>query len=88
MTRSFVTLAADTGITLAAVLRRHWQLSWTQAKQLVASGQVRVGGVPCRDGVKRLRAGLTISVGPAPSEKKPPPRRPRGERRPPEFCGV
>jgi 23S rRNA pseudouridine1911/1915/1917 synthase len=52
------------GQTIAAVLRRFYPLTWTQARQWIAERRVRIDGLVCTDAARRLRAGQVLVVTP------------------------
>lgn len=87
----------DNGHTLAAVLKAHLGLSWSQAKRVIDRRHVRVGGQIVADAAFRVKAGKRITVAegvldipnaklPAkkPAAKKPAPPKPPTERKKPD----
>lgn len=52
----------DNGQTLAAVLKAHLGLSWTQAKRVIDRRHVRVGGQIVADAAYRVKTGKRITV--------------------------
>ncbi len=58
--KPFVVAPGDGGKTLAAVLKARLGLTWTQARELIASKRVRVGGQTCPDAVRRLKVGQRV----------------------------
>ncbi len=69
---SFESGAEDAGKTLAAFLRTKLpDLSWNRARELCATGRVRVGGDECLDAHVRLRAGQRIDVDPGGRKRTP-----------------
>jgi 23S rRNA pseudouridine1911/1915/1917 synthase len=74
----FLVERRENGKTVADVLRRRYQLSWSQAKRLVEKGHVRVAGQLTRAPEQRVKTGnrMWISAGaiekpPADAEGKP-----------------
>jgi 23S rRNA pseudouridine1911/1915/1917 synthase len=59
---TFVVTHRETGNTLAAVLRTHLRLSWSEARRLVREGKVRLGGRPCLDPAQRVKKGQRLDV--------------------------
>lgn len=53
----------ESGQTLAAFLKHRLGISWTQARQWIADGRVRLGGRVCREAVRPVRRGEQIVVG-------------------------
>ena len=76
--QAFTVSREEAGQTVTAVLRSHLGLSWSQARRLVGDRQVRLGGAPCLDPTRRVRAGQRLEVGPpgahAPERREPSPR--------------
>jgi 23S rRNA pseudouridine1911/1915/1917 synthase len=60
--RTFHVSRAEAGQPLAALLRTRLQISWSQARQLVCSGNVRVGTAVCRRVTTCVRAGQSLHV--------------------------
>lgn len=54
----------QSGETLAAVVRRAAELPWSKAKDLCASGRVRVDGERVTDPVFRVEVGVVVSIDP------------------------
>jgi 23S rRNA pseudouridine1911/1915/1917 synthase len=59
---TFMVTRAETGNTVAAVLRTHLRLSWSQAQRLVREGKIRLGGRPCLDPAQRVKNGQRLDV--------------------------
>ena len=53
----FLAERSDNGKTVAGVLRRRFQLTWSHAKRLVENGHVRVAGQLTRAPEQRVRTG-------------------------------
>jgi len=69
---SFECGAEDAGKTLAAFLRgKLAELSWSRARELCATGRVRVGGDECLDAHVRLKAGQSVEVDPGGRKRTP-----------------
>lgn len=63
MTPRIITVTpADSGQTLASLLRRRLRLSARQVQDLLRSGAVRLAGAICRDPDRRVRPGQQIHV--------------------------
>jgi 23S rRNA pseudouridine1911/1915/1917 synthase len=60
--RSFVVARSEARQTVAALLHARLAVSWAEARRLVASGRVRLGGAPCRDANRRAAAGQRVEV--------------------------
>jgi 23S rRNA pseudouridine1911/1915/1917 synthase len=58
----FVVDRREAGQTLAAVLKKRFSLSWSQAKRLVENGHVRVGQQVETDVARRLKVGKRIQL--------------------------
>ena len=58
----FVVDRREAGQTLAAVLKRRFGLSWSQAKRLVERGHVRVGQQVETDVARRLKVGKRVQL--------------------------
>ncbi len=58
----FVVDRKEAGQTLAAVLKRKFSLSWSQAKRLVEGRHIRVSGQIETDVVRRLKLGKRVSI--------------------------
>ena len=58
----FVVDRREAGQTLAAVLKKRFGLSWSQAKRLVENGHVRVGQQVAIDVARRLKVGKRIQL--------------------------
>jgi 23S rRNA pseudouridine1911/1915/1917 synthase len=67
--------ADEAGKTLAALVRDRRGLSWAQAKKLITSGKLFVGGARVLDPAARVEAGAAIEV----RERAPRPRAPGSE---------
>ncbi len=61
-TSLFVLEEADQGLTIAAVLRKRLQISWSEAKNLCETGKVFVGKDRILDPAKRLKVGGVVEV--------------------------
>ena len=61
----------DSGQTLAAVLKERLGITWSQARRVVESRNVRVSGQIVADSTFRVKAGKRISVPPGVVEAKP-----------------
>ncbi len=65
--------------TLAAILHKHLEFSWEQARRIIRQRQVKVNRSPCTDPSRRIAAGAAIEVHGAspidpknaPTERKP-----------------
>ncbi|MFL5331287.1 MAG: RluA family pseudouridine synthase [Gemmataceae bacterium] len=64
------------GQTLAAVLRRRLQLTWSQTTKLIEEKKVKLAGQICGDAARRVLPGQRIEVV-APKPKKKPPAAPK-----------
>src|SRR5262245_56327197 len=65
------------GQTLAALLKKHLDVSWSQSRKLIEQRRVRVNGQVCPDAVRRLKAGNRVDIQlEAPTKKRPPPPKP------------
>ncbi|GAB4197034.1 MAG: RluA family pseudouridine synthase [Sandaracinaceae bacterium] len=63
---TLLTGVGDAGKTLAAFLREHMpDLSWSKARELCATGRVRLDDDECLDAHVRLRAGQSVIVDPS-----------------------
>jgi 23S rRNA pseudouridine1911/1915/1917 synthase len=62
VSKVFVITPAESGRTLAAVVKARAGLSWSQARRLVESRRVRLAGQTCGDPVRRVRAGERVEV--------------------------
>jgi 23S rRNA pseudouridine1911/1915/1917 synthase len=62
VSRTITVTQREAGQTVAAVLRAHLRLSWSDARRLVETGQVRLGGAPCPDSARRVRSGQRLQV--------------------------
>jgi 23S rRNA pseudouridine1911/1915/1917 synthase len=60
--RSFVVARKEARQTLAALLHAHLAVPWAEARRLVQSGRVHLGGVPCRDANRRPAPGQHVEV--------------------------
>ena len=58
----FVVDRREAGQTLAAVLKKRFGLSWSQAKRLVEGGHVRVGQQVETDVARRLKVGKRVQL--------------------------
>jgi 23S rRNA pseudouridine1911/1915/1917 synthase len=74
--QSLLITRAESGQTVAAVLHHRLKVSWSEARKLIASGRVLVGGARCGDDTRRVSAGQRIEVQegrtPASGGRKPP----------------
>ncbi len=69
--RETVVGEAQAGATVAAVVRELFDIPWSKARALCASGRVRVDGTPITDGAARVALGAQVEVDPtAPKRKK------------------
>jgi 23S rRNA pseudouridine1911/1915/1917 synthase len=66
----FVVDRRETGQTLAAVLKKRFGLSWSQAKRLVERRHVRVGGQVETDVARRLKPGRKVQLDTGTVEQK------------------
>jgi 23S rRNA pseudouridine1911/1915/1917 synthase len=60
--RSFVVTRSEARQTVAALLHARLAVSWAEARRLVQSGRVRLGGAPCRDANRRAAPGQRVEV--------------------------
>lgn len=67
---SFVVDRREAGQTLAAVLKRRFGLSWSQAKRLVERRHVRIGQQIETDVARRLKPGKTVQLDAGTIEQK------------------
>lgn len=58
----FIVDRKEAGQTLAAVLKKHYSLSWAQAKRLIEGRHVRINNQIEPDVARRVKPGKTISV--------------------------
>ncbi len=72
-TRQFTVTAGEAGQTLLAVLRGRLPLRWSVLRRLVRERQVQLGGTPCTEVSRQVRAGQRIEVQ-VPREAEPAPR--------------
>src|SRR5262245_11445247 len=94
-TQTFTVARAESGQTIAAVLRSRLHLSWSQARRLVEQGRVRLGGAPCPDPARRVTPGQRLEVrdtpargrADTPAPRKRPRRPPRQAPAPPPPAG-
>jgi 23S rRNA pseudouridine1911/1915/1917 synthase len=70
--RTIVVTREEAGQPVAALLKRHLRLSWSQARRLVEQNRVRQGPRLCRDAQGRVRAGQKLRVR---LDDKPPPKK-------------
>jgi 23S rRNA pseudouridine1911/1915/1917 synthase len=75
MAVTFTLTAADNGQTLAAVVRARLNVSWTEARAVIARREVRLNQAVVVDAVQRVRAGQQLAIGPPPSQRSRPPTR-------------
>jgi 23S rRNA pseudouridine1911/1915/1917 synthase len=59
---SFTIGRDEHGETLAAVVRGRLHLTWTKAKELVASRRVKLAGQTCADLAKRVKTGQRVDI--------------------------
>src|SRR5262245_21903514 len=50
------------GQTLAALLKKHLDVSWSQSRKLIEQRRVRVNGQVCPDPVRRLKTGNRVDI--------------------------
>jgi 23S rRNA pseudouridine1911/1915/1917 synthase len=76
-TRTIVVSRDETGRSVAALLKAHLHVSWSQARRLVQQKRVRQGPALCRDSNSRVRAGqkLRVHLDDKPSSIAPQPRK-------------
>lgn len=67
---SFVVEARESGKTLAAVLKKRFGLTWSQAKRLVEQRHVRIGPHVETDVARRLKPGKRVLLDPGTIEKR------------------
>src|SRR5262245_54470097 len=60
--RVFLVSRAESGRTVAAVLRAHLPLPWSAVRRLIEAGLVRVGGAVCRNAARRVKPGQRLAV--------------------------
>jgi len=60
----FVITRAESGRTVADLLRRRLRLSWSQARHLVQGSRVRLAGSPCANPASRVKPGQRLEVFP------------------------
>jgi 23S rRNA pseudouridine1911/1915/1917 synthase len=66
----FPVTAEETGLTLAALLRRRLPgQSWNQVRRLIETRRVRIGGELCLDPARRLKEGQLVELLPRPLAK-------------------
>jgi 23S rRNA pseudouridine1911/1915/1917 synthase len=53
---------SESGRTIGEVLRASLGLTWAQARQLIGSGRVQLGKLPCRDPAARVRSGQRLVI--------------------------
>jgi 23S rRNA pseudouridine1911/1915/1917 synthase len=73
--RTIVVSAAESGQTLAAVLRGHLGLSWSGVRRLVHGQRIWIDETACRDAGQRMKSGQLISIRPPASEQHSEPSR-------------
>jgi 23S rRNA pseudouridine1911/1915/1917 synthase len=59
---SFTISRGESARTVADVLRRRLQLSWSQARRLIESRRVRLAGQVCADPARRVKVGQRLEV--------------------------
>ena len=67
----FLAERSDNGKTVADVLRRRFQLTWSHAKRLVENGHVRVAGQLTRAPEQRVRTGNRMWIAAGAIENPP-----------------
>jgi 23S rRNA pseudouridine1911/1915/1917 synthase len=60
----------EAGQTLAVLLRKRLHCAWSDIVRLLKTGQVRLGGTPCRDPKQRLRPGQRLEIAAAGQRKE------------------
>ncbi len=60
---SFIVSPPERGQTLAAVLKKRLDQSWSQVRRLIEQRQVRINGQVCVDATRRLQTGQEIDIG-------------------------
>ena len=60
----FVITRAESGRTVADLLRQRLRLSWSQARRLVQDRRVRLTGSVCLDAACRVKSGQRLEVQP------------------------
>src|SRR5262245_55369534 len=60
--QNFHVRASEKGQTLAAFVKHHLGISWSQARQLIAQRKVRLAGSVCTDDVRRVQTGMEIAI--------------------------
>jgi 23S rRNA pseudouridine1911/1915/1917 synthase len=60
--QTFTVSSHESGNTLLQVLRARLALSWSRTRRLIQEQQVRLNGVPCLDGARRLQRGQRLEV--------------------------
>jgi 23S rRNA pseudouridine1911/1915/1917 synthase len=60
----FIVSESEKGQTLAAILKRRLNQSWSQIRRLVEMRSVRVNGQVCTDASRRLRPKQRVDIGP------------------------
>jgi ribosomal protein S4 len=58
----FLVTPPEKGQTLAAMLKRRLELSWSNAKRLIEERRVRVNGQTCAEVARRLQPGMRVEV--------------------------
>jgi len=70
----FLISRAESGRTVAEVLRRRLRLTWSQARRLVQERRVRLAGRSSPDAAQRVKPGQRLEVIPLPKNAGRPPR--------------
>jgi 23S rRNA pseudouridine1911/1915/1917 synthase len=69
--QSFVVARSEARQTVAGLLRVHLAVSWSEARRLVQSGRVRLGGGLCREPNRRASPGQRIEIAEAAPVREP-----------------
>jgi len=78
----FIVDRREAGQTLASVLKKHYSLSWAQAKRLIEGRHVRINNQIEADIVRRVKAGKTITISAGAIDLKTRTKRPTSTRDP------
>lgn len=68
--RTIIVSAAESGRTLAAVLRDHFGLSWSGVRRLVRDQRIWINEIAGRDAGQRLKLGQQISIRPPSADRR------------------
>jgi 23S rRNA pseudouridine1911/1915/1917 synthase len=60
--QTFRITRAESGRTVTEVVRARLSVSWSEARRLVGTGRVSLGGEPCRDATGRVRPGQRLEI--------------------------